>query len=164
MFFKKINKIVLSLLMMTSLTVAFLGAFQPIFTESQVVAPTPPESSTSGPRSINPGNDVCPQGQCPGGAQNVTFNTTRDGVLGLIMSIATWLTFIAAGVAVLFLVIGGYYYIMDNGEEEKSAKGKKIVINASIGLAVAILAYSIVILINNFLGSDNLINQFFNNS
>ena len=161
MFFKKINKIVLSLLMMTSLTVAFLGAFQP--STVQVQASDTPAART---RTLIPSAEqICPDGvrpsstgECPGGvtSANIGTFTGRTGVVAFITNIAEFLTFVAGAVAILFMIYGGYLYITDDGEETKAGKGKKILVNATIGLVVAILAYTIVFIVSNLVTGDLL--------
>ncbi len=47
-------------------------------------------------------------------------------------------------VAVAFIVIGGYFYLTSAGNEEQIEKGKKILINAVIGLVIIMLAVVIV--------------------
>jgi Type IV secretion system pilin len=73
---------------------------------------------------------------------------TREGVSNFILNIARFLIYIASAISVIFIVWGGYQYI--NAADPKGAEnGKKILINAIIGLAVCILAVTIV----TFLGS-----------
>ena len=62
----------------------------------------------------------------------------------LILRIVNFLLGVAAVVAILFIVIGGFRYIMSAGNEEQAQKGKKTLINAVIGLVIVILSYAIV--------------------
>jgi Type IV secretion system pilin len=110
----------------------------------------PTAGSVGGTSGLTP--NVCPNNQCP------VFNNAGAGGSGLadknavsnfILSIAKFFTFIAAAIAVLFIVYGGYLYIADGGDDKRATTGKKVLINALIGLAVAILAYTIV----TFIGS-----------
>lgn len=57
---------------------------------------------------------------------------------------ATYLLSIAGGIAVLFLVIGGIFYITAGGSDEKVQKAKKYMQNAIVGLVVVLLAFVIV--------------------
>lgn len=61
------------------------------------------------------------------------------------------LTF-AGAVAILFVVIGGFWYITAEGNEERSEKGKKTLVNAIIGIVVVILSYAIITAIANLVG------------
>lgn len=56
-------------------------------------------------------------------------------------------------VAVLFLIVGGFFYLTSAGNEEQIEKGKKIIINSVIGLVVVMLAYAIVRIIGGLITS-----------
>lgn len=87
-------------------------------------------------------NFPCPPGvRCPG-AEDSTVN-------GLILVVIGWLLSIAFGLAVLFLIIGGFRYITSAGNEESAEAGKKTVINAIIGIVIIVLSYVIVNVIAN---------------
>jgi hypothetical protein len=73
----------------------------------------------------------------------------RQSVSDFILNIARFLIYIASAISVLFIVWGGYQYISDGGDAKRAETGKKILINALIGLAVCILAVTIV----TFIGS-----------
>ncbi|HYV33379.1 MAG TPA: hypothetical protein VE973_00830, partial [Candidatus Limnocylindria bacterium] len=70
-------------------------------------------------------------------------------VNGLIVTIIGWLLSISFGLAVLFLIIGGFRYITSAGNEESAEAGKKTIINAIIGIVIIILSYVIVSVIAN---------------
>jgi len=67
----------------------------------------------------------------------------------LISQIITWIATIVGGIAVLFIIYGGIIYI--TGGEKGAEKGKAIVLNAVVGLAIIILAVVIVTAINRAL-------------
>ncbi len=50
----------------------------------------------------------------------------------------------AGGVAVLFIIVGGYWYLTAAGSEELSEKGRKTLTNSVIGLVVIIMSFVIV--------------------
>lgn len=78
---------------------------------------------------------TCPAGlPCSG---NGDFNTFIGNIINILLGIAFLL-------AVLFLIIGGFWYITSAGNEETAEKGKSTAINAIIGLVVIILSYVIV--------------------
>jgi hypothetical protein len=56
---------------------------------------------------------------------------------------------VAGALALLMLVIGGFRYIISDGNPEKMATSRRMIIYSIIGLAVIALAYSIVNLILN---------------
>jgi uncharacterized BrkB/YihY/UPF0761 family membrane protein len=94
---------------------------------------------------------LCKGATCPGGITDnkaQQFNTDT-GIVVFISRIAQFLTFLAAAVAVLYMVWGGYNFITANGDEEKVKKGKDTLIYASVGLVVTIVAYTIVLVVSN---------------
>lgn len=79
------------------------------------------------------------------------FSTGKDycdlgSVLTRIVSMA--LAFISM-IAVVMIIIGGYKYVTSGGSEEAAKSGRQTITYAVIGLIVAVLAYSIVGIINN---------------
>ena len=68
----------------------------------------------------------------------------ETSVNSLIHTVINWALGIAFGVAVLFLIIGGFWYITSAGNEETAEKGKGTVINAIIGIVIIILSYVII--------------------
>ncbi|MBU6447785.1 hypothetical protein KGQ24_03020 [Patescibacteria group bacterium] len=72
-------------------------------------------------------------------------NTVND----LIIKIINVLLSVAAIIAVLFIIIGGFRYITSAGNEEQAEKGRGTLVNAIIGLVIIILAYVIVGIVNN---------------
>ena len=78
----------------------------------------------------------------PCGSTGVPCQTTDPSVF--LTNIINVLLGLAAVVAVLFLIIGGFWYITSAGNEETAEKGKNTAINAIIGLVIIILSYVIV--------------------
>jgi Type IV secretion system pilin len=122
---------------------------------------TTTNGTTGGASGLTP--NVCPNNQCPviNNAANLKI-ADKTAVSNFILSIARFFTFIAAAIAVLFIVYGGYLYIADGGDDKRAATGKKVLINALIGLAVAILAYTIVTFIGSTL-EGNLVGSIVGN-
>lgn len=85
------------------------------------------------------------------GSQSLT------GPGGLIYRIISLLLLVAGAIAVLFVIVGGYQYITAAGNEEKSEKGKKTLVDAIIGVVVIVLAYVIInVIVNTVSGSGGL--------
>ena len=57
-------------------------------------------------------------------------------------------------VAVLAIIVGGFQMISSAGNEERLIRAKRTVLWAVLGLAVAILSFSIIAIVKNFLGSN----------
>jgi hypothetical protein len=62
----------------------------------------------------------------------------------IILNLASDVTLMAGYVAIIFVIWGGYKYIMSNGEPGNVATAKKTITNALIGLVIAILSTVIV--------------------
>lgn len=74
----------------------------------------------------------------------------------LIRTIINWALGITFAIAVLFMIIGGFWYITAGGNEEQADKGKKTIINAIIGVIVIILSYVIVNVVSNLVSNTNV--------
>lgn len=72
-------------------------------------------------------------------------------LMSLISLILKWLLFISGIIAVIMLIIGGYWYMTAGGNEEQAEKGRKAIVNSIIGLIVVILAFAIVTVVTNLL-------------
>jgi hypothetical protein len=74
----------------------------------------------------------------------------------LIKTVINWALGITFAIAVLFMIIGGFWYITAGGNEEQADKGKKTIINAIIGVIVIILSYVIVNVVSNLVSNTNV--------
>jgi hypothetical protein len=73
----------------------------------------------------------------------------------LIANIIQIMLLFAAGIAIVFVIIGGYYYITASGNEEQAEKGKSTLLNAIIGIILIIMAYVIINVIVNLVSSSS---------
>lgn len=94
----------------------------------------------------------------PGCGQLQGVRCDVTGPNDLIIKAINILLGVAALVAVLFLVIGGFRYITSAGNDEQAKAGRKTIINALIGLVVVILAYVIVSAVNKTVSSSGTAN------
>ncbi|MBC7471688.1 MAG: hypothetical protein H7196_00275 [candidate division SR1 bacterium] len=76
-----------------------------------------------------------------------------EGTTAFIISIARTITYITAGLAILFLVIGGVRYLISSDEKGVSA-ARLVIQNSIIGLVVAILAYAIISIVLSVLSGQ----------
>ncbi len=86
------------------------------------------------------------------------LNCQATSVNGLIRTVINWMLGIAFGVAVLFLIIGGFWYITSAGNEETAEKGKGTAINAIIGIVIIILSYVIITVVSGLVANPNSTN------
>lgn len=80
--------------------------------------------------------------------------TTSRTVSELIISVIHLMLIFAGMIAVVFVIIGGYYYVTAQGNEEQAEKGKNTLINAIIGIVVIIMAYVIIDVVTNLVASN----------
>jgi Type IV secretion system pilin len=152
--FKSILKSIIALSFVFTLATSIVSV--PAFAQTPQAAPTTGANTGTGRLGAIPNTcagGVCPLVGNPAGAQKALSNPQT--VAGFILSIAQYLTYVAAAVAVVFMVWGGYKW-MDVSDAKGAETGKRIVVNAAIGLAVAILAGTIVAVIGASLQSSLL--------
>lgn len=75
-----------------------------------------------------------------------------DDVIGLIEKASRWFLSIIIAISVLMILVGAFYYTTSGGSEDKVEKGKKYIIYAVVGIAIALLAQAIVSLTQQFVG------------
>ncbi len=80
-------------------------------------------------------------------------------LVDLIFVVIKYLLILSGLIAVVALIVGGFWYITSAGNEEQSEKGKKALINAIVGLVVVILAYSIVTIITSTLTTSDILQR-----
>ena len=122
---KKINKkTIISLIII-------LLSFYPLTLLADENTPTNPKYNLKGAQTFM---------ETVGGNIGYDTATTKEILIGNIIQIALSLL----GIFFLVLIIiGGYQWMTAGGNEETIAKARKRIINASIGLGIVILSYSI---------------------
>ena len=56
--------------------------------------------------------------------------------------------------AVLFIIIGGFQLVSSNGNEERIIKAKKTILWSVLGLAAALLSFSIIAIVQGILSGQ----------
>lgn len=98
-------------------------------------------------------NGLClPVNPNEGGKGLVSCNSVGSCLNTIIRFLLT----LAAIIAVLFIIIGGFLYMTSAGNEERAGKGKKTLTYAVIGLGAVVLAYTIVVIVYRTLTQDSL--------
>ena len=69
----------------------------------------------------------------------------------LIVSAISIALYFAGTIALLFLIIGGFQYIMARGNEEATEKAKKTISGAVLGIVIIVMSFAIVTIVNNLL-------------
>jgi len=67
------------------------------------------------------------------------------GIIQILLSVGNFFIFVAGPVALVFIIVGAYYYITAGGNEESADKGKRIILYTFLATILLILAYTIVI-------------------
>lgn len=94
--------------------------------------------------------NVCEQvGGCIRGTENV--GSGQEGITNTVLNITRFFIYISAGIAVAFIVWGGYLMITSGGQSDQYENGLKSFRNAVIGLIVAIVSLTIVTIVANTL-------------
>ncbi|MGC1176498.1 MAG: hypothetical protein WA843_00345 [Candidatus Saccharimonadales bacterium] len=70
--------------------------------------------------------------------------TSLNDVWLVVAAIIEIMLRVAAIVAVIFVIYGGFSYITSQGEPEKTGQAKSMLTNALVGLAIAVMAAAIV--------------------
>jgi hypothetical protein len=76
------------------------------------------------------------------------------GVAGILLNIARIVVYIVGALAVLFLVYGGVMYLTAGGDDGKVKSARAIITNAIIGLVIAIVAFSIVTIVQGLVSGQ----------
>jgi hypothetical protein len=65
----------------------------------------------------------------------------------LILKVIDYALGLSGVVSIVFLIVGGFMFMTSAGNEEQAEKGRKILINSVIGLAVIIMSTAIVTIV-----------------
>ncbi len=81
------------------------------------------------------------RGNAPGG---LFVSFTSNDPYNVIMAVISLILGFAGSVAMLFLIIGGFYYVTAGMNEDLAKRGKLYVKNSIIGLIIIVLSYTII--------------------
>ncbi|MFW5885238.1 MAG: hypothetical protein ACOCUF_03380 [Patescibacteria group bacterium] len=85
------------------------------------------------------------------------FGLPENTPSGILENIIGWLLFITSFLAVLAIIVSGLMILLSGGNKDMADKGKKGVQYSIIGLAVILLAYVIIKVVDSLLTSTSLI-------
>jgi hypothetical protein len=86
----------------------------------------------------------------PFGTGNPNAITSITTVSGLISFIIKTLLYFAGILAVIYIILGGYYYLTSRGDTKQADKGRATLTNAVIGLILVVVAFALVTIVTNF--------------
>lgn len=78
------------------------------------------------------------------GSDTAICKTNPDLIGGILKNVINFILYLAGTIAVIVIVIGGLRYITSDGDPQKASQARNSIIYALIGLAVAVLSFSIV--------------------
>jgi len=82
--------------------------------------------------------------------------TTMGGLVGLVKTIGAWIFTALLAVAAIFLVVAGFMWVTAGGNVEQTTKARQMLINALIGLAIALGTRGLIAIIEGLLGTGGV--------
>lgn len=80
--------------------------------------------------------------------------TTVKGLVDLMCNIFGWMFYGLIALSVIMVVIAGFNYVTAGDNAEKVSKANKMILYAAVGIAVALLAKGIPLIVADFLGAS----------
>jgi hypothetical protein len=117
--------------------------------------PTGPRTPTSNPAPAPAPQDK-PQDSGAGGgptaASGQLINLSKfDSITALVFGVINYALVLLGVISTLMIIWGGFLMVMSAGNEERLTKGRQTLMWAIIGFVVALLAFSIVSIVQNVL-------------
>jgi hypothetical protein len=103
---------------------------------------TPEEDCTAGGGQWNPTTQKC----------FVSSVKNIGDIIGLINKIGNWIFAAVLAISALFLIVAGFLFVTAGGNPENVIKARQMLINALIGVAIALAARGLVAVVTMFLG------------
>lgn len=92
-------------------------------------------------------------------AQNSTTPTapiqTVQQLLNLLCNVFGWMFYGLIALAVVMIVVAAFNYVTSNGSAEKVVTANKMILYSAIGIAVALLAKGVPLIVGDFLGASS---------
>lgn len=85
---------------------------------------------------------------------NILSSGKSSDVLLVLLAVVDDLLRVAGLLAVGFVIYGAIQFITSEGESDKTAKAQKTIVNALVGLVIAIAAVSVVTFVGGRLGAN----------
>jgi hypothetical protein len=98
---------------------------------------------------IGPGGPGLYDHLCSGGS--VAINSLQDS-LGLITNIIRIILYLSGALGIIFLIVGGIYYVLSAGDPSRIKRAKEILVNVITGLVIILVAYAVVTYISSGIG------------
>ena len=89
---------------------------------------------------------------CP---EETGVRCNEGGIGEIFVTVINWALAIAFILAVIFLIYGGFRYILSGGNEESAKAGRTAIFNALIGVVIIVLSYVIVQIVYRFVSGGS---------
>lgn len=89
---------------------------------------------------------------CP---ENTGVRCNEGGLGEIFVTVINWALAIGFILAVIFLIYGGFRYILAGGNEESAKAGRQAIFNALIGVVIIVLSYVIVQIVYRFVSGGS---------
>jgi len=92
---------------------------------------------------------------CPPNTLCNPLGSSNNTIADILKTILDWITTkIGPPLAVLMIVVGGFQMVFASGDPERFRRGKQTIVYTVIGYGIIFLAWGVVSLIQNILGSS----------
>lgn len=81
--------------------------------------------------------------------------TTVQGLVNLICVAFDYMFYALIALSIVMIVIAGFNYVTADGNAETVAKANKMILYSAIGIAVALLARGVPLIVGSFLGTSS---------
>ena len=73
-------------------------------------------------------------------------NSLNSGkIISTVVSVVNFALFLAGPIAIIYIIIGAYYFITSAGDEERTDKGKKILMYTFFATILMLLSYTFLL-------------------
>lgn len=100
--------------------------------------------------SIVSAQSVDPFTQLPSEKPPIVFSS-YGGAIDIVARGASWLLYIVIALAVVFIIYAGFLYLTSGGDENKIKSAKEYIIYAVVGVAIALVARGLVMLVQTLI-------------
>lgn len=96
--------------------------------------------------------NVFAQVQPNGGGATIEPPIDAESIGAIVVRVINFLLTLIGGISVLFIIIGGFKMVASQGNPEAVKSGKQTATWAVVGLVIALMAFSIIAIVQNVLG------------
>lgn len=68
-----------------------------------------------------------------------------SGIISVVVAAANFFLFLAGPVAIIYLIVGAYYFITSAGDEERADQGKRILLYTFLATILLLLSYTFLV-------------------